>query len=182
MKGSESPRSKTQTSFGECDRAERGKKEKRKSRTDCFERNNLIERLPWRNNIIRKARKKNSPAMTWRPGTFTNWPIITTLKIKLTTVLERMRPLLQRHKAEDLFSRGMDAIKSRENCGRHGFFRGSVADESRKKECYREHYGIYARNKSSLIERKIWVLTVEFFPDDADLRATMGHVYKEMGQ
>ncbi|HLG19190.1 MAG TPA: DnaJ domain-containing protein [Bdellovibrionota bacterium] len=95
----------------------------------------------------------------------------------------RMRPILQRHKAEDLFSRGMDALNRGKTAEATVLFEEVLQMNPRKKECYRELTRLYARNKASLDRAKdLGGHAVEFFPDDADLRATMGHVYKEMGQ
>jgi tetratricopeptide (TPR) repeat protein len=94
-----------------------------------------------------------------------------------------MRPVLSRHKAEDLFSRGMDAMNRGKGGEAMAFLEEVLQMNPRKKECYRELARIYARGKSSLNRAKeLGTQALDFFPDDANLHATMGRVYKELGQ
>ena len=95
----------------------------------------------------------------------------------------RTKPLLQRHRSKDLYSRGVDAL-NRGNLGdATAYLEEALQLNQRKRECYRELASIYSRNKLSLERAKdLGTKAVEFFPNDADVHVTMGYIYKELGE
>lgn len=96
--------------------------------------------------------------------------------------LERVKPAVDRKRGDDLYQKGVEAIELGEARKARKLWEEAVALKTREKECYRDLTVLYRRLKTDWGKaQKVGEQALKFFPDDANLHATLGHIYMNLG-
>ena len=96
---------------------------------------------------------------------------------------ERMKPTIERRKADDVFSRGMDALNRGDRSSATALLEEVLQLNPRKKECYRELAMLYMERKSSLRRAKeMGLKAVELYQNNAQVHAVMGKIHMTLGE
>ncbi len=94
----------------------------------------------------------------------------------------RLKPLLLRKRADDLFSKGNECLARGDTVSATALFEEALTANPKKKECFRQLAMLYMHRKGSLERAKeMGLKAVECYPNDAAVRASMGKIFQGLG-
>ncbi len=93
------------------------------------------------------------------------------------TSFERLKPALDRRRAEEFYRKGREAMDLGDAKRALYLLEEAVALKIREKECFRDLTMLYRRLKGSGNQAiNVGEQALKYFPEDADLHATVGHI------